>query len=103
MVIKWSNFAKENLQEFNQYSRLSSPKTYIKELVNTVNILEDNPRAGKKIKYSNDTEIRQLIYKMHRIIYRISNEEIHILTVLNSNQDLQTTIKFLEKHFNRLH
>ena len=103
MVIKWSDFAKINLQNFIRSSKLSSPNSSIEELVNTVYILEDNPRAGKELHIDKNKEIRQLIYKMHRIIYIVLDNEIEILTVLHTNQDLQTTIKFLEKHFNRLH
>lgn len=99
MVIKWSNFAKTNLQDFVRYSRLSSPNSYIEELVNMVYILEGNPRAGKNIDFSNQQEIRQLVYKMHRIIYRISNNEIQILAVLNSNQDIKTAINLIKKFF----
>ena len=47
MVIIWSDFAKNNVQDFIRFSKLSSPKLYIEELVKTVYILEDNPRAGK--------------------------------------------------------
>ena len=73
MVIIWSDFAKSNLQDFIKYSKLSSPTIYANELVNAVSILEDNSRAGRKLSLNNNVdEIRQLIYKVHRIIYRIS-------------------------------
>ena len=97
MVIKWSDFAISNLQDFVEYSKLSSPKSYAENLTNNVYTLENNPRAGKKLYYDGDEEIRQLVFKMHRIIYRIFNDEIHVLMVLNSNQDLQTTLKFIDK------
>ena len=99
MVIKWSDFAKSNLKDFIKYSKLSSPNDYADKLVMSVYILEDNPRAGKDISENFDEEIRQLVYGMHRIIYRIYNNEIHILMVLHANQDLQSAIKYIEKYF----
>ncbi len=99
MVIIWSDFAKRNLQNYIKFSKLSSPNTYIEELVNTVHILEDNPRAGKELNFDKNREIRQLIYKMHRIIYLVIDKEIYILTVLHANQDLQTTINSIKRFF----
>ena len=99
MVIKWSNFAQENLKDFAGHSKLSSPTSYVKELVKSVYILEDFPQAGKLRFYYQETEVRQLVHKMHRIIYRISNNEIIIGAVLHNSQDLDTSLKFMNRFF----
>lgn len=97
MVIKWSNFAKSNLHDFIQNSKLYSPNIYVKNLVNSVSILKDNPKAGKILFIYNEMEFRQLIYKMHRVIYRISDNEIHIGAVLHTARNLETSLRFIKK------
>ena len=97
MVIKWSDFAKRNLYDFIQNSKLYSPNIYVKNLVYYASILKDNPKAGKILFTYNEIEFRQLVYKMHRIIYCIYDEEIHIGAVLHTARDLETSLRFIKK------
>ena len=99
MVIKWSHFAKNNLQDFIKFSKLSSPKKYVNNLVDSIQLLIDNPRAGKIIFYTNNNETRQLIHKAHRIIYQIRNGPILIVAVLHTSHDLENSLKFIKKFF----
>lgn len=93
MVIQWSNFAKTNLKDFIHYSKISNPNIYVQKLIFNVSILEDNPKAGKVITHKNTVEIRQLVYKMHRILYHIYEDEIHIDAVLHSHFNLNNYLK----------
>lgn len=99
MVIKWSDFAKDNMQDFIKNSKISSPKEYIENLILNVSLLENYPEAGKILFYYNKIVTRQLIYKKHRIIYRIKDNEIHIGSVLHTSQDLESSLKFVNKFF----
>ena len=67
MVIKWSDFSKNNMQDFVKYSKMETTTKYIEKLVLSVSILENYPEAGKVLFYTNNIAVRQLIYKMHRI------------------------------------
>ena len=87
------------MQDFTKHSKLTSPKIYVKNLVNNAYLLEQHPRAGKIIYTDNSIETRQLIYKKHRIIYRIRSEEIHIGAIIHTAQDLQTTLKYIKRFF----
>lgn len=95
MVIQWSDFSKSNLKSFVKNSKLYHPNIYIKSLVENVNILKSNPKSGKIIIIENEIEIRQLIFKMHRIIYHIENDLIRIDAVLHTNYDLDTSLDFI--------
>lgn len=100
MVIKWSNFSKSNLQDFVEYSKMEKPTKYIENLVNSLSILENHPESGKFLFYNNNIAVRQLIYKMHRIIYCIKDNEIHIGAVLDTSKDLESSLKFVNRFFN---
>ncbi|MBO5348921.1 MAG: type II toxin-antitoxin system RelE/ParE family toxin [Clostridia bacterium] len=100
MVIKWSDFSKSNMQDFVKYSKMETPIKYIENLVLSVSSLENYPEAGKVLFYTNNIAVRQLIYKMHRIIYRIKDNEIHIGAVLHTSKDLESSLKFANRFFN---
>jgi len=99
MVIKWSEFAIANLQDFLKYSNLYDPKVYVKGLVHSIYLLEQQPKMGKVLFEVNNVQTRQLIHKMHRIIYRIVENQIHIGAVLHVSQDLESSIRFVETFF----
>lgn len=100
MVIKWSDISKNNLQDFVKYSKIDKPTKYVENLVNSLSILENYPESGKFLFYNNNIAVRQLIYKMHRIIYRIKDNEIHIGAVLQTSKDLESSLKFVNRFFN---
>ena len=100
MGIKWSDFAKENLYDFVRCSKMESPVEYVENLVQSVSILEDYPEAGKVLYYANKIATRQLIHEMHRIIYRVKDNEIHIGAVLHTSKDLESSLKFVNRFFN---
>lgn len=70
----------------------------MKKLVDYVDILETMPELGKNIEYIiSNYEIRQLIYKKHRIIYHIKGNDIVILSVLHTRLDLGKALKKLKR------
>ena len=99
MVIKWSDFSKENIKDFTKNSLMLSPKNYVKSLLEYVTYLSDHPRLGKVLCYINSKEIRQLIYRKHRILYYIFDNKIYIIAVIHSSQDLKTSLKFIKRFF----
>lgn len=99
MVIKWSYFARDNLKDFIKNSKMSSPYKYAELLVEYVNGLVENNYLGKILCNINSKEVRQLIYKKHRILYYVFNDEIYIIAVLNTAQDLEGSLKFIKMYF----
>lgn len=99
MVIKWSHFAKKNLRDFINNSTLTYPINYVQKLIKVVSFLQDQYKSGRILFYHNGIETRQIIYKMHRIIYRIKDNEIHIGAVLHVRYNLNNSIEFINKFF----
>lgn len=101
MVIKWSNFAKDNLKQFTKITKIQNVQDYINKLLKYTNELINNNNLGKHIITLNSYDIRQLIFEKHKILYCIYKNEIRILALIHSSQDyismLKEMIKYLEK------
>lgn len=55
------------------------------------------PNLGKKLYYKNKKiEIRQLVYKKHRIIYQIKNKQLYILAIIHIKQNFKKLIYSLK-------
>ena len=100
MVI-WIDNALSHITEFIDEAKEDTEETakyYMKKLVDYVDILETMPELGKNIEYIiSNYEIRQLIYKKHRIIYHIKGNDIVILSVLHTRLDLGKALRKLKR------
>lgn len=52
-------------------------------------ILADNPRSGRSVPEIDNPDIRELIYRGYRIVYRLAGYRIEILTVLEGHRLLR--------------
>lgn len=58
MEIKWSTYAKEDLQDFYNYTKMLHPKEYINNLVKYINDnLSKNPKLGRIYNYINKLKL----------------------------------------------
>lgn len=101
MVI-WTDNALSHITEFIDETKENTEETaksYMRKLVDYVDILETMPKLGKNMEYIiSNYEIRQLIYKKHRIIYHIWEKDIVILAVLHTRLDLGKALKKLKRN-----
>ncbi len=100
MVI-WTDNAISHITEFIDETREDteeSAKSYMRKLIDYTDILDTMPELGKNMDYIvADYEIRQLIYKKHRIIYHIKGNDIVILSVLHTRLDLGKALRKLKR------
>lgn len=100
MVI-WTDRAISHITEFIDETiedTEESAKSYARKLVDYADILDSMPELGKNMRYIiSKYEIRQLIYKKHRIIYHIKENDIVILSVLHTRLDLEKALRKLKK------
>jgi len=84
--VHWTNNAVDHLVNIYEYIALNSP-TYAKQMVDritrrTVQIGEQ-PLSGRIVPEYEAEDIRELIEKPYRIIYRIKTEQIDVLAVIH--------------------
>lgn len=95
MVINWSNFAIDNLREFKKVTKMNDIRLYTDALFEYTENLINNNDLGKYVLSINNLEIRQLIFKKHKILYCIVENEIRILALIHESQNYTLALKYM--------
>jgi addiction module RelE/StbE family toxin len=86
MRIYWTQNAVEHLVNIYEYIALNSP-TYARRMVDRITRrsqqLADQPLSGRKVPEYETEDVRELIEKPYRIIYRIKADQIDVLAVIH--------------------
>ena len=91
MKIVWTDPAVEDLRNLHSYIAKDSNEyasSFVEKIILSVDKLADFPKLGRVVPEADQEMIRELLYHNYRIIYRIKNELIEILTVVHGRQDL---------------
>ena len=52
-------------------------------------MLKDHPRLGRRVPEAETREdVRELIFRIYRVIYLVEAERVHILAVIHGSRDL---------------
>lgn len=88
MKIVWSPLAVERASEVAEYIALDNPisaQNWVYEVFEKVKLLSSSPKMGRAVPEVERNEIRELNY---RILYRIGNDSISVLTIRHCKQIL---------------
>ena len=91
MKIVWTDPAVEDLRNLHSYIAKDSNEyasSFVEKIILSVDKLADFPKLGRVVPEADQEMIRELLYHNYRIIYRIKNELIEILTVVHGRRDL---------------
>ena len=89
MKLIWTRTALENLKEIEGYIARDNPKKAIEftdRLIGKCENLKDNPDMECVVPEFQIQQVRELIVKNYRIVYRHVAEEIQILTVFEGHR-----------------
>jgi addiction module RelE/StbE family toxin len=89
MKIKWSHEALERLIEIEDYISKDSPARaiqFVDQLIEHAELLSDKPRIGRIVPELATPDIRELIFKKYRIVYRLQKNHLTILTVFEGHR-----------------
>lgn len=101
MTIIWSENAKDNINSYKQNSKIFKVEEYIKELIEYTDYLQNSPKMGKLISNKGNVEIRQLVFRMHRIFYVINENTIIITSIVHTKRNMNIIIKYLNKYIKK--
>lgn len=86
MKIHWTDNAVEHLVNIYEYIALNSP-TYAKQMVDKITRrsaqITAQPLSGRKVPEYDAEDVRELIERPYRIIYRIKQDRIDVLAVIH--------------------
>ena len=89
MKIVWSPLAIERAHEEAGFIAQDKPLAalnWLERLFESTDRLEKFPLSGRVVPEIGLTEFREIIYKSHRVIYRVEKSAVAILTVRRSSQ-----------------
>ena len=87
--VTWTERALSDIEAITQYISKDSPfyaNIFIKRVYKKVQLLLDFPTMGRVVPEYGEENIRELIFQSYRIIYRIVNDNVDILTVIHGSR-----------------
>jgi len=90
--IVWSSRAAQDLNSIVDYIAADSPAyagIVLKKIVNQTRILARFPQAGRKVPEFDDESLRELVVYSYRIIYRLQEDEVLIVSAIHGKRMLQ--------------
>ncbi len=91
MKIVWSPLALERISEIADYIAQDNPTAaanWVETIFAKVEQLKSFPGSGRIAPETDNQKIRELIYRNYRIIYRIEEKQISVLTIRHGKQIL---------------
>ena len=92
MIVKWSDEALENLWTIEKFIGRDNPEKserFVNCSIEKGEAIAQNPHMGRMVPEISNPEIRELIVKKYRIVYRVQDEEIVIVTVFEGHKLLR--------------
>ncbi len=92
MKVVWSKESLRQLIEIEQFISRDSPDRavkFINKLIDRGEKVKDYPYKGRIVPEFSINEIREVFEKTYRIVYKISKDQIEILTVFEGHQLLR--------------
>lgn len=92
--IEYEQEAREDITNIREY--ISRDSIYyanktVKEIIEKIKYLSMFPYMGRKVPEYNHINLREIIYKSYRIIYKI-NSKIYVLNIFHHSRDILNSI-----------
>ena len=91
MQIIWSPLSLDRVMEIAKYIAQDNPtaaKKWVETLFEKVELLRSSPQSGRVVPETHSDDIRELLYGNYRVIYRLEEKRVSILTVRHGKQIL---------------
>jgi len=89
----WTNEALARLRDIKKYIAQNNPdraRLFIQKIIDRTDILISNHQIGRVVPEISRPEIRELLFKNYRIVYRVKKDYIEILTVFEGHSLLNS-------------
>jgi toxin ParE1/3/4 len=92
----WSDNALSDIEEiagFIERDSLQYASLVTSEIFQSVKVLSQFPRIGRKVPERNDPKLREVQVPPYRVIYRLLDEGVTILTVVHSRRNVRKLLR----------
>ena len=93
--LRWTPQAADDLEAITEFIALDSPHyacLFVIDILAAIERLEEFPKIGRVVPEKEDPSIREIIFGNYRIVYRIREETVEILTVYHGSRLLDLTL-----------
>jgi len=100
MRIYWTPLARQRLAEIEAYiakDNSSAARAVAVRLLNRSRTLQQPPLLGRRLEQYAADDIREYLVRPFRLIYRVRNERIEIVTVMHYRQLLPSDLAELQE------
>jgi len=90
--IRWSPIATDDLESIIRYYEKTAPKfaqNFAKKIIYIIENLNQFPKMGRLVPELENTEIREIIYRNFRIIYRSQENYLEIARIIHGSRILR--------------
>lgn len=90
--VRWTDQAIEDVESIRDFIARDSPRYALlvaERLVGAVERLESFPRSGRIVPEFRDDRLREVIWGSYRIVYRLLDDTIEVLTVYHAARILR--------------
>lgn len=91
MRVVWSAQALRDLENIRDYIAQDSPtyaRSFVGRLLQTTRHLPQFPLSGRAMPEANDPDIREVIYRSYRLVYRVRRDTVEIVMVTHGSRNL---------------
>lgn len=99
MKVIWSKESLNRLIEIEEFISEDNPSKAVEFtdfLISKSSLIEANPKIGRVVPEISDPDIRELIIKEYRLVYRIGKGRIDILTVFEGHRLIRKSEIFID-------
>ncbi|MDT8445004.1 MAG: type II toxin-antitoxin system RelE/ParE family toxin [Desulfuromonadales bacterium] len=92
MNVVWTEHALQSLVAIEDYIAMDDPAaavSFIERLIRRTDILMEQPRVGRMVPEVPGRELRELIEGNYRIVYRLNETTVEILTVFEAHKSFR--------------
>lgn len=89
MRLRWSRIAQEDLLEILRFIALDKPgaaRAWVARLQDRARKIPQNPRLGRVVPELEREDVREVIERGYRIVYRLVGEDVLIVTVFEGHR-----------------
>jgi len=89
MKLLWTDRARRDLLDIGRFIARDNPRAaraWIERLRERARKAALNPMAGRVVPERADQEVREVFLRNYRIVYRVVDEAIHVLTVFEGHR-----------------
>ncbi len=86
MKVRWSRDALEDLEDIHDYVSQDAPgraDELVEALIEAAERLETFPKSGRSVPEYDDSSIREVVKDSYRIVYRIQDDVVDVVTVIH--------------------